>query len=43
MIARLICWMYGHKRGKRVPETNNVRCPRCGAQWERPKKTKAAA
>lgn len=44
MIARLICWWKGHKRGKRVvytvggPESDGEReyeCPRCGATWIR--------
>ena len=36
MIAKLLCLFRGHKRGKRVsPEM--VRCPRCGAEWKRPK------
>lgn len=52
LIARLLCWRYGHKRGKRVaPQdvrnpvavnapTNVFACPRCGDQWAR--KAKAA-
>lgn len=43
MIARLLCWLQGHKRGKRLTEvtttstvpTNHFQCPRCGAQWSR--------
>lgn len=47
MIAKLICYFRGHKRGKRVA-LENVRnpvavnaptvvyeCPRCTAQWAR--------
>jgi hypothetical protein len=51
MIARLICWINGHKRGKRLYASsmpadefkgkNVFRCPRCGATWTR--KAKAAA
>lgn len=46
MIAKLICWLYGHKRGRRLtasmvtttstgPETNRFECPRCAATWTR--------
>lgn len=44
MIARLKCWLWGHKRGKRVvytvgvPESDGQReyqCPRCKAIWTR--------
>lgn len=41
MIARLVCWLKGHKRGKRVSETH-VACPRCNTPWERKKQAKAA-
>ena len=48
MIARLHCWIFGHKRGKRMTEVtetftkpvNQFRCPRCGSTWTR--KAKAA-
>lgn len=42
MIARLLCKFLGHKRGKRVPDTDDVRCPRCSATWPRPRKAKAS-
>lgn len=43
MIARLKCWLFGHKRGKRllmVTTTSTVlvntyECPRCKATWTR--------
>lgn len=47
MIARLKCWLWGHKRGKRVhpsavanPTAVNgpeatFQCPRCKAIWTR--------
>lgn len=52
MIAKLKCWLFGHKRGKRVvytvggPESDGEReyeCPRCEATWTRKiRKPKAA-
>ena len=48
-LSRLICWIYGHKRGKRTAASDSVEretghaiycCPRCGATWTR--KVKAA-
>ena len=37
MRARLLCWWFGCKRGKRIsPE--RVACPRCKAAWLRAKK-----
>jgi uncharacterized C2H2 Zn-finger protein len=46
MIKRLLCWLTGHVRGKRVTEIDGVatfRCPRCGASWSRKlRKPKAA-
>ena len=41
MIARLICHLLGHRRGKRISPTH-VRCPRCKTVRERKEKTKAA-
>jgi transcription elongation factor Elf1 len=43
MIARLKCFFWGHKRGKRLTMVtttstmpmNHFRCPRCGSQWTR--------
>lgn len=43
MIGKLLCWLWGHKRGKRdnsfvfAIEHNEqgYRCPRCGATWTR--------
>lgn len=43
LIARLKCWRYGHKRGKRVGQAtssngktfNDFQCPRCTATWTR--------
>ena len=39
MIGKLKCWLFGHKRGKRVPNPTRVfiwyRCPRCNATWSR--------
>lgn len=40
MIAKLICFFKGHKRGKRV-SIIGIRCPRCGAEWVREQKVKA--
>ena len=46
MIARLTCWLLGHRRGKRVATTNaggTFECRRCGEQWTRKdRKAKAA-
>ena len=44
VIAKLICWWRGHKRGKRtagtgVLGTHEFRCPRCGALWYRKVRT----
>ena len=42
MIARLLCYLFGHRRGRRVvyavggPESDGEReymCPRCEATW----------
>jgi hypothetical protein len=39
MLAKLICLVKGHKRGKRVGEVENGKrhysCPRCKARWSR--------
>lgn len=38
MIRRLICRLFGHKRGKLrgiVAGYRNIYCPRCGAEWSR--------
>jgi hypothetical protein len=38
MIARLICKVFGHKRGKLTSLIGGVRtigCPRCKATWAR--------
>lgn len=38
MIAKLICWWRGHKRGRPVRIENGVRvlsCPRCGRETRR--------
>lgn len=38
MIARLICWLVGHKRGVRTIQSADhakFQCPRCKATWER--------
>lgn len=41
MISKLICWWYGHRRGKRVPSPATLQgfasfqCPRCGETWTR--------
>lgn len=52
MIARFLCWFFGHPRGKRVSvDTTTVhdgiatfRCPRCASTWTRTlRKAKAAA
>ncbi len=43
LLGRVLCWLAGHTRGKRVNETDGVatfRCQRCGAYWKR--KVKAA-
>lgn len=43
-MKRLLCWLFGHKRGRRVvytvggPESDGERefyCPRCSATWTR--------
>ena len=47
MFGKLICFVMGHKRGRRIPYRQNAdsidyACPRCGATWARrakPKKT----
>lgn len=45
MIGKLICWLYGHKRGQKTGVSSDkgeqFRCPRCRAVWNR--KTKKAA
>lgn len=46
MIARIWCRVFGHKRGKRVPDadgvmTNVLRCPRCMQCWRRKPRRKA--
>lgn len=47
MIAKLICWWKGHRRGRRVPPlrvgtaTTLFQCPRCHATWSRRTKAKA--
>ena len=46
MLGKLLCWIVGHKRGKRVGRTADFggssvedaavfECPRCGATWTR--------
>jgi hypothetical protein len=40
LIARLECWIFGHKRGRRVAEASDtvrivLACGRCGKQWTR--------
>jgi hypothetical protein len=39
VIARLLCLLFGHKRGQRVtssdPESVEYMCPRCSATWTR--------
>lgn len=44
MFSKLVCWWYGHKRGKRLTETATTssdmrivqyECPRCKATWTR--------
>ena len=42
MTSKLLCWLWGHQRGKRdltahVLRPGHVayRCPRCGAGWTR--------
>ena len=34
LLAAAQCKLFGHRRGKRVSPTH-VKCPRCGAEWER--------
>lgn len=46
MIARLICWWKGHKRGKFLRAENNGRtkifgCPRCKRETRYPQKATA--
>jgi len=39
----IFCKIYGHKRGKRIPDTDVIECPRCKATWtHKIKKDKAA-
>jgi hypothetical protein len=39
MIARLICRLFGHRRGRRISSVlssiKRFECPRCKATWER--------
>ena len=38
MIARIKCWLLGHKRGKKITvELGNAiyECPRCRSRWLR--------
>jgi hypothetical protein len=42
MFARLKCFFFGHKRGKRILATT-IQCPRCLATWERKPHKKAEA
>ncbi len=38
MIARILCWLIGHARGKRVNVIDGVvtfRCARCMTTWTR--------
>ena len=35
MINRLKCFLFGHKRGKRVEQTDTIKCPRCESTWTR--------
>lgn len=39
MIRTLLCWAFGHKRGKRTGVSSvlgiQFRCPRCGDVWNR--------
>jgi hypothetical protein len=51
LLAKLMCWRFGHKRGKRFPGLPIsyppnapfafYACPRCGAQWKRHIKVKS--
>jgi transposase-like protein len=44
--ARMLCLLFGHKRGKRVSEVDGVptfRCPRCGSYWTRKNGKRKAA
>lgn len=43
MLGAVVCWLWGHRRGKRdasahVLEPGRVayKCPRCGMGWTRP-------
>lgn len=31
LLGKLICWRKGHRRHRRVPGTELMKCPRCGA------------
>ena len=43
MIAKIICWWKGHKRGRRIGGASGTdgrpfadfECPRCGSRWTR--------
>ena len=39
MLAKLICYLMGHRRGKRTGGASNLgvqlKCGRCGAVWNR--------
>lgn len=48
MIAKLVCWWHGHKRGKLDKELSSqtekvYRCSRCTATWSRKIAMKAKA
>lgn len=43
MIGKLKCLLFGHKRGKRLADTDNIECPRCKATWIRKAAAKASA
>jgi hypothetical protein len=40
VFARFLCWLFGHRRGRRVAEASDtvrivLQCQRCGARWTR--------
>jgi transposase-like protein len=47
MLNRLLCWWFGHKRGKlimvlntaEIPK-NRYKCPRCHSTWDRKQRRK---
>lgn len=44
LICRLPRWLGGgHRKGKRIANTETIECPRCRGTWHRPLPKKEAA